>query len=169
MSEPDEKREGARPLSGLQAALADVAERRRKDPFWRPGMDPTYSGPVFLERMTEADYAAYQAEREAQRRWLRGDPKPPAPSVEQPPPRPQPIVRECLPFGERVRDLRRVLGWTQQVAAWHLGVSTRTIIRYEQGRSAPLQSAPLLALRRLESAHAQELDAFDAGHQRARA
>jgi hypothetical protein len=33
----------------------------------------------------------------------------------------------------------------------------RSIIRYEQGRSAPLQSGPLLALRRLE-AHAKELD-----------
>jgi DNA-binding XRE family transcriptional regulator len=164
MGEPDEKRQCAKPSSGLQAALADVAERRRKDPFWRSGMDPTYSGPVFLERMTEADYAAYQAQ------WSRRPVETQAVRQEEPqPPRPQPVVRACLPFGERVRDLRRVLGWTQRDAALYLGVSARSIIRYEQGRSSPLQSATLLALRRLESAHAQQLDAYNSRHQRAHA
>ena len=165
MSGPDEKRVGAEPLTGLQAALADVAERRRKDPNWDARFDLTYHGPFYLrsrEKMTEADFAAWQVQREEERRWLRGDTKPRTPLVEQPPPRMQPVVRACLPFGERVRDLRHALGWTQRDVALHLGVSARTIIRYEQGRSSPLQSRPLLALRRLESAHAQELDACNA-------
>ena len=67
------------------------------------------------------------------------------------------VLRAALPFGQRIRDVRRALRWTQRDVALELGVSRRSVIRYEQGRSAPLQSSPLLALRRLE-AHAQELD-----------
>jgi len=173
MSEPDESREGTRPLSPLQAALADVAERRRKDPGWRPGFDVNYSGlsPAALAKMTEADYAAWQAQDEEATRFLRNW-RPVEPQVVcqvEPPPYPLPVLRACLPFGDRLRHLRRVLGWTQREAALHLGVSARSIIRYEQGRSSPLQSAPLLALRRLESAHAQQLDTYNSRPRRARA
>ncbi len=162
MAERDEKLWSAEPLTGLQAALADVAERRRKDPNWRSVLDPTYSGPDprRLEGMTEADYAAYEAEREARRRWLRGDPRPVEPQAvrqEEPPLRARTANRACLPFGQRIRDLRRALRWTQREIAWHLGVSSRSIIRYEQGQSAPVQVAPLFALRRLESTFAHEL------------
>ena len=37
--------------------------------------------------------------------------------------------------GQRIRNLRIVLGWSQREAALHLGVSRRTIIRHEQGRN----------------------------------
>ena len=59
--------------------------------------------------------------------------------------------RACLPFGQRIRDVRRASRLTQREVASELGVSRRSIIRYEQGRSSPVQSAPLLALRRLGS------------------
>jgi transcriptional regulator with XRE-family HTH domain len=65
-------------------------------------------------------------------------------------------------FGQRIRELRCALGWTQREVAAQLGVCARAIIKYEQGRSGPIQVEPLRALRRLESVHAQELDGCDA-------
>jgi DNA-binding XRE family transcriptional regulator len=166
MNDSEAKLEASQPLTGRQAALADIAERRRKNPNWTVGADLTYSGPDpwCLERMTEADFEAYQARRDEERRWLRGESGPVKPQVcqQEPPPRPQPVVRAALPFGQRIRDLRRVLGWTQREAGVRLGVSSRSIIRYEHGQSSPIRSAPLLALRRLESVHALELDGYDA-------
>ena len=153
MSDPHAKRDGAQPLTGLQAALADLAKRRCGNPSWSPRFDAYYVGPdpAVLESMTEADYDAWRAERERTYEWLRGDYHP----VENSPS--QAAVRACLPFGQRVRDLRRAMRWTQSQLAWQLGVSRRSIIRYEHGRSAPIQGAPLLAMRRLESAFAGEL------------
>jgi DNA-binding XRE family transcriptional regulator len=185
MSDPDEKREGSKPLSPLQAKLADVAERRRKDPNWAPRFDGYYSGPDpdSLAKMTEADYAAWLARREEAHRRLHGDwhpvllnplTRPVEPHVVRqeepspPPPRPQPVVRASLSFGERLRNLRRVLGWTQREAAWQLGISARTVIRYEQGTHHP-QLLTLLTLQALESDHAQELDVCNDNHQPARA
>jgi DNA-binding transcriptional regulator YiaG len=151
MCDRNDKRDESRCLSGLQAALAYVAERRRWDPSWSTRFDTTYNGPplAFLEKMTEADYSAWQAEKEKLRQWLRG-----GASLAEPPP--STVNRVCLPFGQRVRDLRRATKWTQSQLAWQLGVSRRSIIRYEQGQSAPIQGAPLLAMRRLESAFAGE-------------
>jgi DNA-binding XRE family transcriptional regulator len=45
--------------------------------------------------------------------------------------------RACLPFGQRIRDVRRASRLTQREVASELGVSRRSIIRYEQGRSSP--------------------------------
>lgn len=153
MSDLHDKRKGLSIPIALQAALADLAERRRQNPSWSPRFDPYYIGPppAVLETMTEADYDNWRAERERGFQWLRSDDHPVSNSP------PQPVVRACLPFGQRVRDLRRAMRWTQSQIAWQLGVSRRSIIRYEQGRSAPIQSAPVLALRRLESVFAGDL------------
>ena len=44
------------------------------------------------------------------------------------------IVR--MPFGQRIRNLRTLLGWSQIKAAAHFGVSVRTVIRHERGESS---------------------------------
>jgi transcriptional regulator with XRE-family HTH domain len=61
--------------------------------------------------------------------------------------------------GQRIRNLRIVLGWSQREAALQLGVSRRTIIRHEQGRNRhPWVRLSLLErLRELESTYAGEL------------
>jgi DNA-binding XRE family transcriptional regulator len=163
MSDGDTKVEGSKPLTGRQAALADIAERRRLDPNWNYQADPAYVGPhpTFVPLMSDAAFDSYMAGKVA-RGQLRTNPYAPQATEHmepQPTPRPRPTIRAALPFGQRIRQLRRALGWTQREVAVQIGVSARTVIRYEQGRSAPLQATPLLALRRLESAHASELDA----------
>jgi DNA-binding XRE family transcriptional regulator len=67
-----------------------------------------------------------------------------------------------VPSGQRIRNLRAVLGWTQRTAALQLGISVRTVIRYEQGHHrVSWPRVPLLRrLRELESDHAQELIAY---------
>lgn len=66
----------------------------------------------------------------------------------------------CLPFGQRIRNLRSVLGWSQRQAAVHFGVSVRTVIRHERGESCWLRLPVLLELRALEAANAEELVAY---------
>ena len=151
--------EGSQPLSARQAALAYIAEKLRQDPDWNYKTDPNYVGPypTFVGLMSDAEFDHHVAAI-VERRQLGASPY--APRAIEPSPRPQPVARAALPFGQRIRDVRRALGLTQRDIAWELGVSARTIIRYEQGRSAPLQAAPLLALRRLESTHAQGLENF---------
>jgi DNA-binding XRE family transcriptional regulator len=69
---------------------------------------------------------------------------------------------DLVPAGQRIRNLRAVLGWTQRAAALQLGISMRTVIRYEQGHHrVSWPRLPLLRrLRELESEHAQELIAY---------
>jgi len=145
--------EGSQPLSPRQAALAYIAERLREDPNWNYKTDPNYVGPypTFVSLMSDAEFDHHVAAI-LKRRQLEINPYAPrAIDHSEPQPRPQPVLRAALPFGQRLRDVRRALGWTQRYIASELGVSARTIIRYEQGRSAPIQAAPLLALRRLEA------------------
>jgi DNA-binding XRE family transcriptional regulator len=160
MSDAEATLDGSQPLTARQAALADIAERRRKDPNWNHQTDPTYSGPhpTFVSLMSDAEYDRHMAGI-VERRQLGTNPSA-SRAIEyiEPQLMPRRVARAALPFGQRIRDLRRALGWSQRDVAWQLGVSARTIIRYEQGRSSPLRSAALLALRRLESAHARELD-----------
>jgi ribosome-binding protein aMBF1 (putative translation factor) len=40
-----------------------------------------------------------------------------------------------MPFGQRIRNLRTVLGWSQRKAAEHFEVSVRTVLRHGQGES----------------------------------
>jgi DNA-binding XRE family transcriptional regulator len=164
MNDSEANLEGSQPLTGRQAALADIAERRRKNPNWNSKTDPTYVGPypTFVELMSDADFDRYMAEKVERSELLRNPYAPLAVERAEPQAVPQRVLRAALPFGQRIRDLRRVLGWSQREVAWQLGVSSRSIIRYEHGQSSPIRSAPLLALRRLESAYALELYGYDA-------
>jgi DNA-binding XRE family transcriptional regulator len=159
VSDAEVKFDGQEPVTARKAALAYIVEMRRKDPNWDYRTDPTYSGPfpAFVELMSDAEYERHMAGI-AERRQLAANPYAPLGGGERVElTMPRMVVRAALPFGQRIRDVRRTLQWSQREIAIHLGVSARSIIRYEQGRSAPLQSAPLLALRQLE-AHAQEVD-----------
>ena len=68
------------------------------------------------------------------------------------------VVR--MPFGQRIRNLRMLLGWSQRAAARHFGVSVRTVIRYERGESRRPSLELLLGVRALEDAHAEEIIAI---------
>jgi DNA-binding XRE family transcriptional regulator len=96
-----------------------------------------------LHQLT-ADYERTQAPRNQQ-------PAQPIPALPQ-----RPIL---LSAGPRIRALRRALGWTQQQAAAELGISKRTVIRYERGqhRRHGTRWSLLLRLCELESIYAQRL------------
>ncbi len=66
----------------------------------------------------------------------------------------------CLPFGQRIRTLRTVLGWSQREAARQFGVSVRTIIRHERGESFRPWWRLVEKVRDLEEANAEELIAY---------
>ncbi len=63
---------------------------------------------------------------------------------------------QLMPAGQRIRNLRSILGWTQRMAAAQLGISVRTVIRHEQGhhRTPWPRLSLLLRLRELESIYA---------------
>lgn len=65
-----------------------------------------------------------------------------------------------MPFGQRIRNLRTLLGWSQRKAARHFGVSVRTVIRHERGESWRPWLPLLLEVRALEDAHAEEIIAL---------
>jgi DNA-binding XRE family transcriptional regulator len=155
MSERDAKTSGDR--------LPSRVERRPAyaDSSWQPGMDPNYSshvGPYPWDDMPAtsvnscptkkaADFAYKQAwgSKRAEQN--------PAELLQQ---------LRLTPPGQRIRNLRVVLGWTQAMAAVQLGISTRTVIRHEQGRNRrPWLRLPLLLrLCELESDHAEQLIAY---------
>jgi DNA-binding XRE family transcriptional regulator len=91
-----------------------------------------------------ADYERTQALRNQQ----------PAQSIPALPQRPV-----LLSAGPRIRALRRALGWTQQQAAVELGISKRTVIRYERGqhRGHRTRWSLLQRLCELESVHEPRL------------
>ena len=70
--------------------------------------------------------------------------------------------RELMRFGQRLRELRRALGWTQRMAAVELGITVRTVIRHENGQHrTPWVRLPLLLkLRDLERVCAEEILAY---------
>jgi DNA-binding XRE family transcriptional regulator len=69
---------------------------------------------------------------------------------------------QVMPSGQRIRNLRDMLGWTQGQAAKELGISRRTVIRHERGqhRTPWMRLSLLQRLRRLESEHEQQLTAY---------
>jgi hypothetical protein len=69
---------------------------------------------------------------------------------------------QLMPSGQRIRNLRTVLGWPQSIAAKQLRISVRTVIRHEQGRNrTPWLRLPLLErLRELESIYAEQLISY---------
>jgi DNA-binding XRE family transcriptional regulator len=75
--------------------------------------------------------------------------------MDEPTPRAEPLLHASTPFGQRLRDLRRDWGLTQRELAWHLGISTRTVIRYEQGCAHQPKLGTLLTLEAMESEYAE--------------
>jgi DNA-binding XRE family transcriptional regulator len=73
----------------------------------------------------------------------------------QQPALPRPVL---LSAGPRILALRQALGWTQQQAAVELGISKRTVIRYERGfRRHGTRQSLSQRLCELESIYAQRL------------
>jgi transcriptional regulator with XRE-family HTH domain len=56
-------------------------------------------------------------------------------------------VRSAGPIGERIREARRVKGWTEATLARELRMTRTTISRWERGKSEPRRRS-LLALAR---------------------
>ena len=122
------------------------------DGRWRPGMDPNYSGPCTeptadgggVSKSTRFDDIAPGPVSEAQRaRRALAELR---------------LRLSIMPIGYRIRALRFALGWTQATAAGQLGISTRTVIRHEQGRNVVTVRAKLFErLSRLEADHAEQL------------
>src|SRR5579864_6933771 len=90
MNDSEDMREPSQALTGRQAALADIAERRRRDPNWNPKADPTYVGPhpTLVELMSDAEFDREMAWKVQRGQLLRNPYAPPA--VEEAGPQPQP-------------------------------------------------------------------------------
>jgi DNA-binding XRE family transcriptional regulator len=141
---------------GLIYEENEALERLRRDPNWRPGMDPTYSGPRLTFRNPELgiDYAPRTAPPAFVELYSANTP---APCQPQRIPLPD---RSRMAFGERIRDLRRALRWTQLDAAEQLGVSRRSVIRHERNQSQRPHFTLLLRVRELEADYARDLAAY---------
>ncbi len=73
------------------------------------------------------------------------------------------VLRDSLVgmlFGQRIRNLRMVLGWSQREAAEHFGVSVRTVIRHERGDCFRPRWPLVQKVRGLEADNAEELIAY---------
>jgi DNA-binding XRE family transcriptional regulator len=70
-----------------------------------------------------------------------------------------------LTSGQRIRHLRSALGWSQQECATQLGVSRRTLVRFEGGLYGNYWTRPamLMRLRQLELTHEERLIMFARG------
>lgn len=68
-----------------------------------------------------------------------------------------------MPFGQRIRQLRRARVWTQRQVASALGVNVRTVIRHERGQTRRPWWSLLETVRRLEEGYAAELVAYLGG------
>lgn len=56
--------------------------------------------------------------------------------------------REARQKIERLKAIRKVLGWSEEVCAYHLGVTYSTLNRWERGQSKPKSRAVLSAIDR---------------------
>lgn len=65
-----------------------------------------------------------------------------------------------VPFGERIHNLRTVLGWSQREAARQLGVCVRSVIRHELAQSLRPWLPLLQKVRGLEAENAEILLAY---------
>ena len=53
----------------------------------------------------------------------------------------------CVRFGKRIRDLRKMRGWTQVYMATHTGLGSVYISRLEHGKKEPgLRTIEILAI-----------------------
>ena len=72
---------------------------------------------------------------------------------------------DALTSGQRIFHLRTSLGWSQRQAALELGVSRRTLVRFERGLYGNYWTRPamLMRLRQLELTHEERLIMFARG------
>ena len=57
---------------------------------------------------------------------------------------------------EQLKALRRRLGWSEEVCAYHLGVTYSTLNRWERGESFPKSRVVLKAIEHFIARHAKE-------------
>ena len=57
---------------------------------------------------------------------------------------------------DRLKAVRRRLGWSEEVCAYHLGVTYSTLNRWEHGTSLPRSRAVLGAIDRFIAKHSKE-------------
>ena len=62
-------------------------------------------------------------------------------------------VREKI---ERLKTTRQALGWSEEVCAYHLGVTYSTLNRWERGESLPKSRAVLKAIDQFIARHSKE-------------
>jgi DNA-binding XRE family transcriptional regulator len=141
-----------------ESGLIGIPESNRTEiiypwtaPNWRVRVDPNHGGVAVNQGARPASEPPYPWQTAYQK-----------PTVRQPEPQPQlqPISRECVPFGQRIRELRRARGWTQRQAASALGVNVRTVIRHERRRTRKPWWSLLETVRRLEKGQAGEFFPF---------
>ena len=61
-------------------------------------------------------------------------------------------VRERI---DRLKALRKQLGWSEELCAYHLGVTYSTLNRWERGESTPKSRAVLSAIDRFITKHSR--------------
>jgi transcriptional regulator with XRE-family HTH domain len=59
-------------------------------------------------------------------------------------------IRERI---ERLRAIRKALGWSEEVCAYHLGVTYSTLNRWERGESLPKSRVVLKAIDQFLAKH----------------
>ena len=59
-------------------------------------------------------------------------------------------IRERI---ERLRAIRQALGWSEEVCAYHLGVTYSTLNRWERGESLPKSRVVLKAIDQFLAKH----------------
>ncbi len=57
---------------------------------------------------------------------------------------------------EQLKTLRKRLGWSEEVCAYHLGVTYSTLNRWERGESFPKSRVVLKAIERFIARHGRE-------------
>jgi DNA-binding XRE family transcriptional regulator len=130
-------------LSARLKALMDAEASRR------PLVEPNYvSQPPACNRTLErSDFGWVQALRERQAADFKATFR---------------AGLQSMLTGTRIRNLRRLLGWTQRRLAVELNISVRTIIRHEQGKNCQQWTQPewLWRLSQLEADFEDELIAL---------
>jgi hypothetical protein len=134
--------------SGARDLLFEECEALRRGPLdpnrRRPVPRPAYSSPGHVPQSPRVFVDSFQ-------------PAPIVMRVVKPLTSEELEARSRLPYGQRIRDLRRALRWTQRDVAGSLGMSVRTVIRHERSQSLRMHLRLLWKLRELELAYAIDL------------
>ena len=57
---------------------------------------------------------------------------------------------------ERLKTIRKRLGWSEEICAYHLGVTYSTLNRWERGESLPKSRVVLKAIEHFIARHGKE-------------